>query len=222
MPALAVALETSTRRPSVAVKVSGRAALVCELVGERPHASDLFPALARLCAQLGLRARDIEAVLVGTGPGSYTGLRVGIASALGLARGSGAQLAGLPSGEALAFDRLAPGERGTLLLDARQGELYFAHYERSEDDVLTLDGPRIVRPAELVLPAAGPLFGDATVAEAAGLDSQDRARLDPAAIPSAGALLELGLVRLARAGPQRPSDVRPLYLRPFATRERKR
>lgn len=217
-----VALETSTRRPSLAVRTDDGALHARELRGERPHASDLVPTLGELFAELGLHPGRIGALIVGTGPGSYTGLRVGIASALGLARGTGASLLGIPSGEALAFGRLAPGERGVLLLDARQGELYFAVYERTAEDVLTLEGPRVVRPGELCLPASGPIFGDATVADAASLDAPARARLDPHAIPDAAALLELGRLRLARQGPQDPAEVRPLYLRPFAARERKR
>src|SRR5690606_814818 len=143
---LAVALETSTRRPSVAVRAGARV-LERELVGDRPHASDLLAVLAALLGELGARAGDIRRELVGLGPGSYTGLRVGVAAALGLARGADAALRGVPSGEALAFARLAPGERCVQLLDARQGELYFARYERTPDGVLTLDGPRVVRPS---------------------------------------------------------------------------
>ncbi len=217
-----VAFETSTRRPSLAVRTAEGLIHARELRGERPHASDLVPTLDALFRELALRPGALEALVVGTGPGSYTGLRVGIASALGLARGTGAALLGVPSGEALAFERLLPGERGALLLDARQGELYFALYERTPDDVLTLDGPRVVRPEGLVLPSTGPIFGDGTVADAARLDAAARARLDALAIPGAAALLELGRLRLARGGPQDPAAVRPLYLRPFAARERKR
>lgn len=221
-PLLAVALETSTRRPSVAVQVRGQGARGRELEAERAHAGDLLSVLAELLRELDLAARDIEALVVGIGPGSYTGLRVGLAAALGLARGSGARVRAVPSGEALAFERLAPGERGVQLLDARQGELYFASYERTPDDVRTLDGPRIVRPAQLVLPEQGPILGDADVARAAALGPADRARLEAGAVPGARALLELGLSRLGRLGPQDVGALRPLYLRPFRALERRR
>jgi tRNA threonylcarbamoyladenosine biosynthesis protein TsaB len=219
-PALAVALETSTRAPSVAVRRANGEVHSRSLAGERMHAGDLLPTLAELLAELGVHARDITAVLVGTGPGSYTGLRVGIAAALGLARGAGAALRGVPSGETLAWEHCAPGERCVHLLDARQGELYYAEYERTADEVRVLDGPRVTRVLEL--PPKVPILGDATVADAARLSPADRARLDPTATPSSSALLHLGLRRLARHGPCAPANLRPLYLRPFRGIERRR
>jgi phosphoglucosamine mutase len=71
---LAVALETSTRAPSLAVRL-GEVTLEAELASARAHASDLLPTLERLLGELGASPRDIAAVVVGTGPGSYTGLR---------------------------------------------------------------------------------------------------------------------------------------------------
>src|SRR5688572_13321424 len=117
-----VALETSARAASVAVRHAGEVR-AARLAPERSHASDLFPRLAELFEALGAAPGAIESVFVGTGPGSYTGLRVGIATALGLARGSGAKLVGVPSGETLAYERLAPGREAAWLLDARSGEL---------------------------------------------------------------------------------------------------
>jgi tRNA threonylcarbamoyladenosine biosynthesis protein TsaB len=219
----AVAIETSTRPASLAVAARGRAQAV-RLSGERAHASDLLPELARLCALLGAEPAAIDTVFVGIGPGSYTGLRVGIATALGLARASGAALLGVPSGETIAYRELAPGGEGVLLLDARQGELYFARYRRTQGDVEVLEAPAIVRPSELAerLPSAGPIFGDDTVAEAAGLGAAERARLRSDVRPDAAALLELGRVQLARRGPDPARALEPLYLRPFAARERRR
>ena len=65
-------------------------------------------AVAGLLDELGVAPDAVARVLVGTGPGSYTGLRVGVATALGLARGTGAHLFGLPSLEARAWGALAP------------------------------------------------------------------------------------------------------------------
>lgn len=220
-PEFVVALETSTRAPSLAVRRADGEVHARVLAGERMHAGDLLPTLAELLAQLGVHARDITAVIVGTGPGSYTGLRVGIAAALGLARGASATLRGVPSGETLAWEHCAPGERCVHLLDARQGELYYAEYERTADDVHVLDGPRVVVAGALELPPNVPILGDTTVADAANLSPADRARLDPTATPSAAALLELGLRRVVAGGGE-ASVPRPLYLRPFSARERKR
>ncbi|MBK7874411.1 MAG: tRNA (adenosine(37)-N6)-threonylcarbamoyltransferase complex dimerization subunit type 1 TsaB [Planctomycetes bacterium] len=218
-----VALETSHRAASVAVRHDGRTASA-RLESSRAHASDLFPRLEALFQELGARPSSIATVIVGTGPGSYTGLRVGIATALGLARGSGAALVGVPSGETLVFERVAPGREAVYLLDARSNELYFARYRRTPTGVEAVEPPCVLRPDALAprLPPDLPIFGDATVADAAQLDPAARARLVADAVPSASALLELGLLRLAERGPTPPDALEPLYLRPFAATQRKR
>jgi tRNA threonylcarbamoyladenosine biosynthesis protein TsaB len=218
-----VALETSSRSSSVAVRLGDREVAV-ELEAGRAHASDLLPALDRILRDLGARPAEIEAVLVGTGPGSYTGLRVGIATALGIARGSGARLRGVPSGETLCFAELRPGEEGSVLLDARSGEIYLARYRRTPEDVDVLHPPCVLRPEEVaaLIPGDGPIFGDGEAAAAAGLLPQSASRLRSGARPSARALLDLGSRRLERLGGMAPAEVAPLYLRPFAVRARRR
>jgi tRNA threonylcarbamoyladenosine biosynthesis protein TsaB len=216
-----VAIESSTRTASVAVAHGTRIA-TSTLASERAHASDLLPALEKLMEELDTGPASIEAVFVGTGPGSYTGLRVGIATALGLVRGTNAALLGVPSGETLAFSELAPGEECVYLLDARQAELYFARYKRTDDDVEVLHAPCVIKPGELELPGDAPIFGDATVGGAAGLGESDLARLVVDVRPSAEALLALGRAQQMRRGADAPSAVEPLYLRPFAAKMRRR
>jgi tRNA threonylcarbamoyladenosine biosynthesis protein TsaB len=216
---LAAAFETSTRRPTVALSAGG----VCfeeALRGERPHASDLLPTLERLLSRAGARVRDLELVVVGTGPGSFTGLRVAAATAMGLARGGRAQLFGVPSFEALAWRELALGEQGALLFDARQGELYFGRFRRAAEDVEVLQAACLIRPAELLAAGAGERwFGDADTARAAGLDESARARLCIDRVPQASAVLELGLARFARQGAHAPAQIEPLSLRAFGARK---
>jgi len=218
-----VALETSTRRPSVAVRAAGRT-LVRTLESERAHASDLVPALDALLGELGETPSSIEGVLVGTGPGSYTGLRVGIATARGLASSTGAFLRGVPSGETIVFERLEPGQYGVHLLDARGGELSFALYERLAQEVRVESAPRAVSPEELaeLLPQQVPIFGEQGVAEAAGLSPAQRELLCGDSPAGAEALLTLGRARLDTLGGQAAHEVEPLYLRPFAAKARRR
>jgi tRNA threonylcarbamoyladenosine biosynthesis protein TsaB len=221
--ALAVAFETSTRSPSIAVRF-GEQLRELRLEGDRPHASDLLPALDRLLTECGARPSAIDALIVGLGPGSYTGLRVGVATALGLGYGTGARLRGVASVEVLAWQELKPGEQAAVLLDARQGQLYFARYERTADEIVTLHAPCVTTPAELgaLLPEGTAIFGEPGIAEAAHLTAGQRAHLRIDATPSARALLELGLARLARLGPHSPAELEPLYLRAFAAQARRR
>lgn len=220
---LVIALESSSRRASVAARFRGRV-VQAELESDRAHASDLLPTIDRLVASLGATPKHLAAVVVGTGPGSYTGLRVGIATALGLARAGGAAVLGVPSGEALCFGACAVGSEIVLLLDARSGELYCAHYRRTAHEVETIVAPCVLRPSEVAAYLANEavIFGDATVGEAAALDAATRARVRTDIVPHASAVLELGTARIARGIESALSDLEPLYLRPFAATERKR
>ena len=217
-----IALETSVRAASVAVDW-GQGAQTRFLEAERAHASDLLPVLSALLEGQA-QAKDVGLIAVGTGPGSYTGLRVGIATAMGLAEASGAQLVGVPSVKALAFSHLAPGECGAVVLDARGGELYFACYERSADRLKTLHEPTAILPAKLgsLLPEQGPILVDAELVNSDSFSGVANERLVTGKRPSADAVLALGLQHFLEHGPQSMDDVRPLYLRPFAVRARKR
>lgn len=112
-----------------------------ELLAERQHASLLLPTLQELLAEHGLTVSDLSAVGIGTGPGSYTGLRVGLASAQGLADGLGVPLGGTPSLEAAAWRQLQPGQEAWLAWDARRGNVYAARYLRSENGVSETAAP---------------------------------------------------------------------------------
>jgi len=219
---LAVAIELSTASGGVAVRCGDRT-VERELSSSRAHAVDLLPRIAEAAAELGATPRDIRAVIVGLGPGSYTGLRVAAATALGLARGVGAALRGVASIEALARTELAPGECGAVLMDARAGELYVARYRRSEASFEQLDAPTVARAAELGPRLAGVdvLFADDAALRAAGLDGSSFPSLRPNA-PRAAHDLELGLTELAREGSHAPASIEPLYLRAFAATLRRR
>jgi tRNA threonylcarbamoyladenosine biosynthesis protein TsaB len=218
---LLVALESSTRSPSVALLTNGKVHAQ-DLDGERPHASDLLPCLADLLTAAGHAPKDIQAIAVGIGPGSYTGLRVAIATAQGLARAANAPLIAIPSGEATAHAELHEGERGDLILDARGGSLYHARFERTAQGVTTLIAPRLVPRADLstLLDEAQIALLDKSLADSIDPISTPRIILD--AIPKASALLPLALQRLEHDDPRDPSTVVPLYLRPFEGRIRKR
>lgn len=220
---ISVALETSTRMASVALG-GGDVVRSAALSGERAHASDLLPVLERLRSEVEAGPRDIELVVVGTGPGSYTGLRVGVATAIGLVRGTGARLVAIPSTECLAFGELAPGDEAAVLLNARSEQLYLAHYRRTPEDVEVLRAPCVTDAAGLseLLPAGTRILGDPTVARAAGLSPEQQERLSTTATPHASHLLALGRLRLECGEVTDVTRVAPLYLRPFAAKERRR
>ncbi len=215
---LLAAIETSRRSGSVALLVNGELHSR-DLADARRHACDLVPALEELRREAGLPSEPrFDAVAVGVGPGSYTGLRVGIASALGLARGCGAQMIAIPSAEALVWCEARSGEELVVLLDARQREVYFTHLRREQAEVRTLVGPSVIAVDELAgrFPARVPIFAD-SAALGELLAPDDAARLRTDARPHARGIAELAALRLSR-GETTPLDaVQPLYLRPFGS-----
>ncbi|MBL8862119.1 MAG: tRNA (adenosine(37)-N6)-threonylcarbamoyltransferase complex dimerization subunit type 1 TsaB [Planctomycetes bacterium] len=216
---LAIAIETSTRRGSVAVQ-RGTERRRADLGESRAHASDLVPTVDRLVRELGGEPEELSAVLVGTGPGSYTGLRVGIATALGLARAAGARARGVPSGEVLAFGALEPGCGAYHLIDGRSGGFYVARFLRTADEVEVVEAPIVVRLDELPgrLAGSSPILSDAATAASSGLAPEILERVRADVQPDAAALLTLGLARLERLGPEPLDAIVPLYLRAFGER----
>jgi tRNA threonylcarbamoyladenosine biosynthesis protein TsaB len=213
-----LAFETAVAPGSVAVLAGdvGREALL-----SGAHSRDLLPAADRLLAELALDRRALELALVGTGPGSFTGLRVAAAAALGLALGLAIPCRGVPSFDAAAFASLAPGETGWLAVDARRSEVYLACYRRSEQDVEVLEPPRVATLAEArALFARVPLAPLACAAELAGALSRPDARA--LAAPGAAVLARLAARRVERGGLGALGAPNPLYLRTFQAGEPRR
>ncbi len=194
---LALALDTAT--PTLVAGVArwstGDAEVLAEEVrssGTR-HAELLTPAIRAALSRAGVALGQIEVVVVGLGPGPFTGLRVGVvtAAALGDARG-------LPVVGVCSLDAVGDGER-TVVTDARRREVYWARYDASGERV---DGPGVARPEGFPVP--GPYVGDPAFADRLG------APVDEAAVTTAG-LLRAAAPQLA--DPASAGPLVPLYLR---------
>lgn len=134
MSRLYLGIDTATAFLSLALWSPDRG-VVAEARHEvgRDHAARIVPELQRLFDRARTDAASVTGVGVGVGPGSYTGVRVGLATAQGLARAWQVPIAGASSLAALALAGLAPGERGAALLDARRGNVYAAVFRRPDD-----------------------------------------------------------------------------------------
>jgi tRNA threonylcarbamoyladenosine biosynthesis protein TsaB len=178
----------------------------------RSHAEVLAPAVRDLLTGHGVTGGDLGGVLVGTGPGPFTGLRAGIATARALAFAWDLPLHGLMSLEALAQDaaghaRAAGHEEFLVLTDARRKEVYWARFAVDEDGPRPVGGPGVAAAEELSpLPAYG---------RGAGIYADRLARPVPefaAAQPTASSL-GLAAARRAAHGEELSPDTTPLYLR---------
>jgi tRNA threonylcarbamoyladenosine biosynthesis protein TsaB len=146
--AIVLGFDTATPDTVVALAVDGAEALELRHApapGERPgHVAQLLPLANALLDRTGLRFGDVGRIGVGVGPGSFTGLRIGVATARALAQGSGAEVAPVSTLRALAA---ATDHDGPVLavLDARRGEAFAAAY-RDDEELLA---PLAVKPDAL-------------------------------------------------------------------------
>ena len=123
------------------------------VVDPRAHVEQLTPLIGRVCADAGVRLADLDRIVVGLGPGPFTGLRVGVVTARMLATLTSADLRGVCSLDVIAADH--PSDVGFVVAaDARRREVYWAAYD---EDSRRIDGPHVSAPSELPQqPAIGP------------------------------------------------------------------
>jgi tRNA threonylcarbamoyladenosine biosynthesis protein TsaB len=208
-----VAVDTTTPCGSVALVEEGEARAEVRLVAADRHSRWLIRAVGLVVEGLGLAPAEVDAWAVATGPGSFTGLRVGLSTVQGLALASSRPCLGLSSLDVLAT--LARGSAPTIvaLVDAFRDEVYSGVY----DVEARPDGPRRVGRLEAVLEGlTGPV---AFVGNGAGrFRARIQARTPGATFPAhdpwlAVALARLAAVRLASGERPDPEALRPLYLR---------
>ena len=143
---ITLALDASTYTGDVAVIVDGRVAAECTTAMRGQQEERLMPAVARALADAHVVAPAIDRIVCGSGPGSFTSLRIAGAIAKGLATGLGRPLFGVPSPAlVVGGTELAPG-RYLVAIDALRGELYAALYEVEQNgEVEELDPARLLR-----------------------------------------------------------------------------
>jgi len=217
-----LAIETATSAQSVALFEEDR--LLAEISYEaKAHKGGLLlPAVDRLLKQAGLAAKDLGAVAVSVGPGSFTGLRVGLATAKGLALGTGAMLVGVPTLEVLAEGYAVPDVTICALLDARRGEVFMALFRRRETHLERLSPDAVLTPEvvkSMLARAESPvhLIGDGAVRYRERFEAMlgDRVCMTETGLQTIPSAAVTGLVGLQQlAGGKRPGAVvEPVYLR---------
>jgi len=213
-----LAFETSSRIGSVALETPA-GLLVRELSTPREQTERLLAITDELLAEAGIALQDLHGIAFGRGPGSFTGLRVSVAVAQGLATVSGAPL--LPVSSLLCLAERAAAEvgceRALVCVDAHMGEVYSAEAARRGDIIELVGEERIGAPGDVEAPRGGPwcAVGSGFAAHAEPLAAVARAatRVLPELVPTASALLPQAKrdLRAGRSTP--PAAALPVYLR---------
>lgn len=164
-----LAFDTSTDACTVALEVAG-ALSIDHRVEPRAHARLLLPMIDGLLSNAGLTPRSLDAIVFGRGPGSFTGVRIAVAAAQGLAFAADIGVVGISSLAAIAEGcRREHGDRHVLVaLDARMGEVYFGEYR--------CDGAGVVEGAGALGSPVMQLLGEERVA--APEDARPSMRVD--------------------------------------------
>jgi tRNA threonylcarbamoyl adenosine modification protein YeaZ len=204
---LVLVIDTSSAAVTAAVVEIGsdggqRVALRGERVtlNARGHGEHLAPNVAGVLADAGARPADLAAIVAGTGPGPYTGLRVGLVTAAVLGETLGVPTYGVCSLDGIGA---ATSDEPALLVatDARRKEVYWARYAHG----VRVDGPSVARPADVPRDAVGTVAGQGGALYDFGLPLLERR------YPSALALGRAAAGRIRAGAPSEP--LTPLYLR---------
>ncbi len=183
--------------------------------GGLKHAALLAPLIERVTAELGMRVADVDLVATGIGPGSFTGVRIGVATAKGIAAAGRARLAGVCGLDTMAWEQRHAGGLVVPLIDARKRRFYAACYRAGRRvgpylDQAPAELADTVRataaadePVLLTGPAAAPFEAAAAVVPAGWQVDRRRAQIPVLA------MLELAAANTVAA----VADLKPLYLR---------
>ena len=210
-----LAFETATEACSVALFVDGQVRERHELAPRR-HAELALPWADELLAEAGVARAQLDAIAVGRGPGAFTGVRLAISIAQGIALALDRPIVPVSTLAALALP--VQGERILAAIDARMAEVYLGAFARDGDGLVAL-GPEVVaRPDGAAIPGGTGWRGAGTGFAAGGGALRQRfaavlAGADGEALPHAADVARLAAIAYARGDVLAPERVEPAYLR---------
>jgi len=214
-----LAIDTATEACSVALSSHGQVLEHYQLAPRR-HAELVLPMIDAVLAEAGLHKQQIDAIAVGKGPGAFTGVRLAISVAQGIALGLDLPVLGISSLAALAQDLAGVADDAMVLacMDARMGEVYAGVYRRGADGLMALVGSESVGPVSaLGLPdsARWVVVGSGCGSYAAALTALigAPALADAERYPRAAMIARLAVPGFQRGEGLAPELVLPSYLR---------
>ncbi len=217
---LIIGIDTATAQVSVAIGGhEGVLALTQSLRGKQ-HAEVLTPAIQFTCRQARIELSEISVVAVDLGPGLFTGLRVGVASAKAMAHALNVPMIGVSSLDLLAFPVRFTSRLIVATIDARRGELFYAFYRQVPGGVQRISPHQVGSPDDLAseILATGEeclMVGDGAQRYREVFEGLKKIEIveEGFAHPSASSLVMLAHAQALREQWVKPWDLQPLYLR---------
>lgn len=217
---LILGIDTATQQ--VGCAIGGHEGVLASFTSARGrrHAETLVPSIEFICTQARIELSEIGALAVDVGPGLFTGLRVGVATAKAMASALRVPMVGVSSLDLLAFEVRRTSRRIISIVDARRGEVFYAFYRQVPAGVQRLSAMRCGTPEELCseIQATGEeclAVGDGALRWADQLCDLIRVEIEDAgfAYPSPSALVRLAHARALREDFVNAWDLQPVYLR---------
>ena len=212
MSGIVLAWDTSTNMGTAAVGKAGDVLSSRTFATEKGHTGKLMMVVDVMLDDLGAGQADIEAIAVGTGPGNFTGVKVGVATAKGMALGLEVPLLGVST-----LDLLIPSDTGGLpvvtVMDARRGTLYAGFYDGTPGREYICASPQAVADAARGLPGEEVLLAGMETAELASVLRESGRRVSEVrSTPDAAKLI--GMFFSGERATGDAVSVMPLYLKP--------
>lgn len=217
---LVLGIETAT--PQVGVAIGGHEGVLASFhsARDRRHAETLAPAISFVCEQARIELDEIGVLAVDVGPGLFTGMRVGLATAKALAHALRVPMVPVSSLDLVAFPARYCNRRIVAVIDARRGEVFHAAYRQVPGGIQRLAEPAVSTPDELagdlvarsedaLLVGDGAIRHAEVLAGAAGVEIGERGLQ----YPSAQSLVQLAHAAALRETFVQPREVAPVYLR---------
>jgi tRNA threonylcarbamoyladenosine biosynthesis protein TsaB len=208
-----LALDTATERCSVALMIDDR---IIERAAETPrgHADLVLPMVEAVLAEGGLTLQQLDGLAYGRGPGAFTGVRIAVGVAQGLAYGAQLMTVGISDLAAVAQQFAGTGARVLVCMDARMNEVYWGRFEATPGGLVRAASPERVDRPEAVEAA------DATVFAGTGFGAypqlaagREAGSVHGAVLPHAREIAQLGAAELRAGLGQPPERAQPVYLR---------
>ena len=217
---LVLGIETAT--PQVGVAIGGHEGILASFhsARDRRHAETLAPAIAFVCEQACIELSEIGLVAVDVGPGLFTGLRVGLATAKSIAIARRVPMIGVSSLDLAAFPARFSDRRIVSTVDARRGEIFYATYRRVPGGIQQLTAPDVDQPEDVVaqlqaLDEDCLVVGDGAQRYRDVFQSLGGVEVAKEGFrhPNAGSLVELAHARALREEFVTANEIEPLYMR---------